>query len=271
MGKKEVKKKINLLGNPGVGKTSLVLRYVKDIFGEEYLKTIGTNIYKKVIHFQDLDVKLIIHDIMGEKAFDSVREGAFKGSTGAIAVADITRPETLDKLPENWLTEYRKLSSGSNPVILAVNKNDLEDKKITEKELEDYSEEFEEIKFTSAKHGDNVEYIFKNLASRVASILTLQVEDIDYILSKKDIKETMDFLDALLAVSSELGNISSNAREELLLESGIDKFELHDEEYKIDEDSVYSFAKDLKNWYEEDGDEYSRSVIEKVIEKYESK
>ncbi len=262
------RKKVNLLGPPGVGKTSLVLRFVKNVFGEEYLKTIGTNVYTKTVSFKEGEVKLIINDIMGEKVYKSVRETAFRGSTGAIAVVDITRKETLESIIENWLPAYYRIASEENPVILAVNKFDLEDKKITSEYLQDISSEFQNTVFTSAKTGRNVEYMFQELASAVAFNLQVSIEYIDDIIDKRTIDTPRELLDVVFAAVSELNDIPYAFREVMLKDSGIEKFDLDEELFDIGEEEVFSYAEKLKGWYKERGDDYSRKVIDKAIKKY---
>jgi len=154
----DIKRKVNLIGEHGVGKTSLILRFVENVFGEEYLKTVGTNVYTKKVPVTGSEVKLVMYDIMGESDFKSVQDMAFEKSTGAIAVADITREETLYKLIDDWLPKYRKSAVHNAPVVLAVNKIDLEDQEITKEEVvENVLHYFNTIFFTSAKTGENVE------------------------------------------------------------------------------------------------------------------
>ncbi len=268
MEEKLVKKKVNLLGNQGVGKTSLIIRYVKDLFGEEYLKTIGTNIYTKDVQFEEGMVKLVIQDIMGESGFKTVKRGAFKGSAGAIAVADVTRPSSLEGILNDWILTYRKYSSEDNPIILAVNKFDLEKKEIKTDDLEKSYSEFDHILFTSAKTGRNVEYLFKYLASKVAYNMQVSTNDLEHIILERELDTPKDLLDVMLSISSESGDISYEVREGLLEESGIDKFDLDEKIYSIEEENVLRFAKLLMYLYEEEDNVYSFDLIQKVLKKY---
>ena len=267
---KLVKKKVNLLGAQGVGKTSLILRFVKSIFGEEYLKTIGTNVYKKTVKCTEGDVDLIIHDIMGEEAYESVQEGAFIGSTGAIAVADLTRPETIDSLIERWLPRYKKIANEDNPIILALNKYDLVDNDKIEG-FEAYEEYFDIFFFTSAKTGKNVDKLFEMLADMVAYNLQLSIEDIEDIVSEKDISTPQQMIDALLALISELGEMPYETREELLFEAGIEKFDLDEMLEDIAEEGAIRFAEILASWYKEREEHYAERMVLKLMEKYEDR
>ncbi|MBS3817595.1 MAG: GTP-binding protein [Candidatus Thermoplasmatota archaeon] len=264
-----VKRKVNLLGAPEVGKTSLIIRYVKNIFGDEYLKTIGTNVYTKTVPFEENKVKLVIQDIMGEVDFTSVQEGALKGSTGAIAVADITRTESLESLLNDWIPKYESISNEDNPVLLAVNKFDLEEKNITAEDLEDVYSIFDHVIFTSAKTGRNVEYLFKELASSVAYNIQLSVKDVEDIILTKELSDPKEFLDALLSISSNVGDMPYDVREDLLEESGINKFDLEENISSIEEEEVLRFANILTNWYDEESEERGERLLEKVLERYQ--
>jgi len=260
----ETKKKVTLLGETGVGKTSLTLRFVKDVFGEKYLKTIGTNVYSKKIPITGSELKLIIYDIMGDTGFDSVRDRAFNESTGAIAVADITREDTLYNLIDDWLPKYRKSAVDNAPIMLAVNKADLEDQEITREEvIDNVLHYFDTIFFTSAKTGENVNDMFKELGFRTIYRQTSSVS------REKDfgkIEKPKKLLSVLLTYASELGDMSYSTREKIFERSGIDKFSLDEE---ISEQQALSFGNGLVQWYKENDDIESASTIRNVLEKYE--
>ncbi len=262
-----VKKKINLLGDVAVGKTSLILRYVKDVFGEEYLKTIGSNVYTKTVSFEKGSVKLIIYDIMGDRAFDSVQEMAFKGSQGAIAVIDLLRPETLDSILENWIPKYRRLSSEMNPVVPVVNKYDLKYKLEGDK-WTNMPSDFEHITFTSAKTGQNVEYVFKKIAMAATDEFRIEKEDVRDMIAQKDIEEAHELLDALFAVCSSMGDIPQPVRGDLLNESGINEFDLTEELLEIEDEEVLEFGENLIDWYEKKKKKDAKEIISETVSRY---
>ncbi len=263
-----IKRKVNLLGSPGVGKTSLIIRYVKNVFGDKYIKTIGTNIYTKTVSFEEGEVKLIIQDIMGEVDFTSVQEGALKGSSGAIAVADITRTESLYRLLDDWIPKYKSISDKNNPVLLAVNKFDLEDKNITTEHLEDVYSLFDHVIFTSAKTGRNVEYLFKELASGVSHKIQLSVRDVEDIVLSKELSDPKELLDAVLSICSNVEVVPYEIREDLLEESGINKFDLEENICRIEEENVLKFADSLTNWYDEEERARGKNLLKKVMCNY---
>src|SRR5260221_3830986 len=94
-----VQKKICVLGGFGVGKTSLVKRYVQSIFSETYLTTVGVKIDKKTVNLSDRLVHLILWDVAGEDDIFSLRMSYLRGSAGYVLVGDWTRRSTLDVAP----------------------------------------------------------------------------------------------------------------------------------------------------------------------------
>ncbi len=263
-----VKKKINMLGDPAVGKTSLIIRYVNNVFGEEYLKTIGTNIYSKSISIVGSDVKLIIQDIMGEKKYESVQETAFRDSGGALAICDATNKASLDSLIENWLPRYRELAGRDAPILLAINKVDLEDREITDDFIDPTIQSyFKDIYFTSAKTGENVENMFEDIASRLLFKTThpdrRTVED---FIDNQIIDGPNQLMDTILAYTSEKGGLEYDEIKRMLKESNIDLYELDE---KLNDENVMDFASKVIGWYKENQSEEMASSIEKLVNKYE--
>lgn len=237
------KKKLNLLGDQAVGKTSLVIRYVENKFGDEYLKTIGTNIYIKDVELPTKEVKLIVQDIMGETSYATVQKGAFQNSSGAIAVVDITNTETLESVVNDWIPKYKEIA-GEKPIFLAVNKCDLNNKEITFPYLKEknYLELFEGYLFTSAKTGQRTEELFKEIAFNSAYKINLEPsQTIEEIVGGTEIKTTNDLVDCVLAFSSEF-MVPYEKREEILKQSGIDKYKLEEE---IPESAAMFFASSM--------------------------
>ena len=162
-----LQKKICVLGGFGVGKTSLVKRYVESIFSETYLTTVGVKIDKKSVDLEDRTITLILWDVAGEDDISSMRLSYLRGSAGYVLVADGTRPATL----EVALSIRRRVEADSGPLpfVLLLNKNDLTDQwAIPEEALEDLRRDGWWARSSSARTGDGVEDAFKDLARRVA-------------------------------------------------------------------------------------------------------
>jgi len=265
MPKHRYKNKINLLGDAAVGKTSLIIRFVKNIFGDEYLKTVGTNVYNKDVFLTGFGVKLVIFDIMGESGYENVQETAFRGSSGALAVADFTRKETLDNLIDHWIPKYKKHSTENPPIFLAVNKHDLENKEIDEETIKGVSKNFDGVYFTSAKTTKNVDEIFRDLAFRTVYQSLSPVRNVEEVISSKIIDTPKKLMGALLTYASELGDLDYTSKEKLLKDSGVDKFSLEEE---IPEENTLKLGEKLVGWYRDNDDEKSAQAIQQVINKY---
>jgi small GTP-binding protein len=118
--------KICVLGDGGVGKTSMVLRYCENSFKENYIMTIGSNFSTKTVELPDypeFNVKLQIWDLAGQKHFSFVRPPFYRGATGLIYVFDLSRRSSFANLAE-WKDEAEKVI-GQKPCVLVGNKLDL--------------------------------------------------------------------------------------------------------------------------------------------------
>ncbi|MFQ5884290.1 MAG: Rab family GTPase, partial [Thermoplasmata archaeon] len=178
-----VKKKIIMLGDTAVGKTSLVRRYVFDQFDDSYISTIGSKVTRKEITIpkddKEMDLNLMIWDILGREGYTAIHARTFAGVHGAILVADFTRKETLSSLERYWIPLLFKVVEYV-PLVFACNKSDLTDQFMFE--LDDMQEMAIRYNFgleealperlsatysTSAKVGDNVEKAFQSLGHMI--------------------------------------------------------------------------------------------------------
>ena len=157
--------KLCLLGDGAVGKTSLVRRFVHDVFDDKYIMSFGTKVSKKVVKIGETEVDLMIWDILGQKLLESLHAAYYRGAVGAFAVCDFTRPDTMASL-KNWIESFRSVA-GEQPVIILGNKSDLE-KKFSYAELESFSSSLGcTVLETSAKTGANVERAFYEMGKRM--------------------------------------------------------------------------------------------------------
>jgi small GTP-binding protein len=146
-----------------VGKTSLLLRYIKDYFRESLKKTIGTNFLIKDLELESKSIRLLLWDIGGDEQFTKLRTIYFKGSNAAFGVYDVTEPQTLLKIP-GWISSIKKSVKKNIPMLLVGNKIDL-GRKVEETEALDLAKRLNcEYLETSAKTGENVEDAFKIIA-----------------------------------------------------------------------------------------------------------
>lgn len=158
-------KKICLIGDFAVGKTSLVNRYVNQVFSEDYLTTVGVSIVTKNVQIEtDVNVKMVIWDIAGADHLTTVSRSYLSGANGYLLIADGTRPETLKSAIELKNAVDRNL--GNPPAIQLINKYDLKEDWSVDSELLTQSGGQSQWKFTSALSGVGVEEAFVELARR---------------------------------------------------------------------------------------------------------
>lgn len=175
---KRLRAKVCLIGEGAVGKTSLIRRYVLDAFEDGYLETIGAKVSKKAVEIarshDDVLVRLdmAIWDIMGQQRFrELLRDAYFGGANGVLAVADLTRRETLDELYV-WIDRVDRIAS-QVPIVLVINKADLAERaQFREPDAARAAKAFNaEFLMTSAKTGANVEETFLRLGRLVVKRL----------------------------------------------------------------------------------------------------
>lgn len=158
-----IQKKICMLGAFGVGKTSLVSRFVHSLFSDKYLTTVGVKIEKKSVDVEGEQVDLVIWDIYGDDDFQKVRMSYVRGASGYLLVADGTRSTTLDTA--RALQDSVQRTLGAVPFILVLNKADLVDQwALDESNLGLLAKHGWQIVRTSAKTGQGVEQTFAALA-----------------------------------------------------------------------------------------------------------
>ncbi|MFX1568430.1 MAG: GTP-binding protein [Promethearchaeota archaeon] len=159
----QFKFKITLFGPGGVGKTSLLLRYIKDYFSDDLKKTIGSNFLIKDVEIEGKSIRLLLWDIGGQPQFHKLRTIYFKGSNAALGVFDLASSQTLLKIP-GWISSIKKTVKKAIPMILLGNKADLE-REVDRIEAEDTAKRLNcDYLETSAKTGQNVELAFEKIA-----------------------------------------------------------------------------------------------------------
>ena len=164
-----LQKKICMLGASGVGKTSLVSRFVSSMFSDKYLTTVGVKIDKKTVALESGEVTLMLWDIHGQDEFQTIRDSYLRGASGYLLVADGTRYATLDTA--RALQEKAQSLVGRVPFLLLLNKTDLDNEwQVDERVLWKLVEErgWSVLK-TSAKTGAGVDDAFVKLAHELAS------------------------------------------------------------------------------------------------------
>ena len=160
--------KLILIGNSGVGKSSILQRYMNKTFEESYKCTIGVDFLMKSVEVKGKTVKLQLWDTAGQEKYKSMVASYYRGANVALVVFDITSRSSFESLPL-WIENYYKNGPEQKNIILIGNKKDMVDQRqVTQEEAEEFSETNNMIYFeTSAKEGDNVDYVFNFAAEKL--------------------------------------------------------------------------------------------------------
>jgi len=240
----KMKAKVCVIGEGGVGKTSLIRRFAFDQFDDRYLKTVGTKVTKIPLTIPrpegfDVDVDLVLFDIMGQRGFrDMVKDTFFIGAQGLFAVCDLTNLATLEILPE-WIGVATEVS-GSVPVFLLANKADMASEVVvTEKALRDISESHNSPYFlTSAKAKNGVEEAF--------NLMTVEILDRSMKDQARRNREENLYLQILIALDKH-GTVGLNRREFLSTFPDLPYESLHKELDRLERDGLIT-----RNWLTRD-------------------
>jgi small GTP-binding protein len=149
--------KIVVLGDSGVGKTCLLLRFVRDAWDSDSQPTLGVEFLAKIINTDKHRIQLQLWDTAGQELFRSITRGYYRGSAGALLMFDLTSRATFLNI-ERWLQDLREIARPDLTTILIGNKADLtEQREVPQDEARTYAETNHMAYFeTSAKTGDNV-------------------------------------------------------------------------------------------------------------------
>ncbi|KAJ7445724.1 GTP-binding protein ypt1 [Mycena galericulata] len=160
--------KLLLIGDSGVGKSCLLLRFADDTYTESYISTIGVDFKIRTIELEGKTVKLQIWDTAGQERFRTITSSYYRGAHGIIVVYDVTDNDTFTNVKQ-WLQEIDRYASEGVNKLLVGNKSDLTGKKVVEYSV---AKEFADqltIPFleTSAKNATNVEQAFLTMAKQI--------------------------------------------------------------------------------------------------------
>lgn len=167
--------KLLLIGDSGVGKSCLLLRFADDTYTESYISTIGVDFKIRTIELDGKTIKLQIWDTAGQERFRTITSSYYRGAHGIIVVYDVTDGESFNNVKQ-WLHEIDRYASENVNKLLVGNKTDLTQKRIVTTEQ---GKEFADslgIEFleTSAKTSSNVEQAFLTMASQIKARMKTQ-------------------------------------------------------------------------------------------------
>jgi len=222
--------KLSLIGDNGVGKTSMVQQYVHGIFKADYKATIGTYISKKVCEFKELgtSVRFMIWDLAGQSQFERLWPDYLTDSRAGIIVFDITNRESFEHV-KKWYDIIKRVAFPNIVLILVGNKIDLNPSRVIS--IEEGMEMAKELGIyymeTSAKTSENIEDVFEWIALQIININIEEIKDtfldkhfeegskfiisspqlkalnqyftkqLDYCIGKSDTKKIIKYLDML--------------------------------------------------------------------------
>ena len=160
--------KVLLLGNSNVGKSSLFLRFVDDIWNDTFVPTIGVDFKIKTFELDNKKIKMQIWDTAGQERFKNIIASYYRGAHGILLIYDVTDKDSFKNL-QNWLIEIEKNANKNVLKVLIGNKSDLEEKRvITINEGKEFADTYG-LKFieTSAKKNRNVNEAFETLGREI--------------------------------------------------------------------------------------------------------
>jgi len=160
--------KLPIIGDAGVGKTTLTHRYLHGLFKQSYHGTIGVDFFLKKFEIDGKKISLQIWDFAGEEKFRFLLPGIINGANGTIFMFDITRYVTFKNL-SNWLSVFKTDNENHNqtvPALLVGSKTDLEGiRTVSSKEAKSFAHDNNLIGYIecSSKNGENVEELFRKI------------------------------------------------------------------------------------------------------------
>ena len=176
--------KVVLLGGSGVGKTSIITRFVSSTFSDKQSTTIGGYFINKEIFIEkyNKDIKLNIWDTAGQERYRSLTKFFYKDAKIIILTYDITKAETFEELKNYWYDQLKNISLDKIVIGIAGNKSDLiGDEKVNEEEVREYASKIEAtFRLTSALNNNGIEELFKELNEKY-----IEKFGIDYLINKE--------------------------------------------------------------------------------------
>ncbi len=168
--------KLLLIGNSGVGKSCILLRFIDDSFDEQSNSTIGVDFKIRTVEVDSKVYKLQIWDTAGQERFRTITSSYYRGAHGVIIVYDVTNQQSFNDV-KTWMTEVDRYKNASQTTvkILVGNKSDLVAKRVVPYNVGKEFADENGLTFleTSSKGGDNIERVFLGIANEIAQQINL--------------------------------------------------------------------------------------------------
>jgi Ras-related protein Rab-6A len=185
--------KIVIIGDIGVGKTSILSRFRYGSFEPEYMPTLGIDFFTKNLFFEDKTIRLILWDTAGQERFRSLIPSYLKNADCIIIVFDLTNKESFTSL-NKWLSDAKNNASEGTIYVLCGNKSDLKEKRmVSDKEINEYVKNNELIyNECSAKNGEGVKELFNVVAKNLGEANFVKSESINIDFNNVNNNENND-------------------------------------------------------------------------------
>lgn len=167
--------KLLLIGDSGVGKSCMLLRFADDTYTESYISTIGVDFKIRTVELEGKTIKLQIWDTAGQERFRTITSSYYRGAHGIIIVYDVTDQESFDNVKQ-WLQEIDRYACEKVNTLLVGNKSDLTTKRmVTYEAAKEFADSVDmEFLETSAKNATNVEKAFMVMAAQIKKRMASQ-------------------------------------------------------------------------------------------------
>lgn len=165
-----------IIGNSGVGKSAILVRFVENQFSEHYLATIGVDFRFKTIQVDAKNVKFQIWDTAGQERFRTITSAYYRGSQGILLVFDLTDPLSFENICKFWMNEVETYAEKDAIFFLIGNKSDLQDQRqVPQDKIKQFCNQ-KNLTYMqcSAKEGDHIKQIFISLARKLEQKLTVK-------------------------------------------------------------------------------------------------
>ncbi|CAF0870396.1 unnamed protein product [Didymodactylos carnosus] len=171
--------KILIIGDSGIGKTSILQRFANDYFAPDYVATIGVDFQIRTIDIDSKDIKLQVWDTAGQDRFKCIVSSFYRGANGVLVCFDITNIESFRNV-DTWIDEIQRYCPENTPIYLVGTKSDLHmNRTITYQQAKQYAET-RRIQYieTSAKTNDNVQMTFFHFAKMIMEHSDKKLDDV---------------------------------------------------------------------------------------------
>jgi len=159
--------KVCVTGDWGIGKTSLVLRYVEDDFLDDPQETLGVDFKTKAININGKTIKLKVCDTAGQERFKAITASFYRGSQGVIVMFDVTDQETFSNIP-HWMDEVERYANDGANMVLVGTKVDLPNRVVDNKTAKQFADKHKMGYFEiSSKTGECVDEVFHHLGNKM--------------------------------------------------------------------------------------------------------